>query len=90
MTSPSAAWYEPPEPVICCAVAEDDPEHDREACLADQAESAAEARAERLRDDAKLFRRSRGWAGDWRLEDPRADREAELYFARSRDTLDYD
>ncbi len=42
---------EPPENVPCCTLAEDDPGHDTEACIADQAEAAAEARAERMRDD---------------------------------------
>lgn len=52
LTSLSDRWYEPPEPVICCALAEDEEGHDSEACLADQAEAAAEARAERQREDA--------------------------------------
>ena len=43
---------EPPEPVVCCSLAEDDPDHDVEQCLADGAEAAAEARAERQREDA--------------------------------------
>jgi len=43
---PSDRWYEPPEPVICCSLAEDEDDHDVEACLADQAEEAAERRAE--------------------------------------------
>ena len=54
-----AQWaYEnrmPPEYEPCCALAEDDEEHDVEACLADQAEAAAEARAEAQRD------RERDW-----------------------------
>lgn len=46
------SWYHgPPDPVICCSECEDDPDHDVEACLADQAEAAAEARAERQRED---------------------------------------
>ena len=48
---PPASWYEPPEPVLCCALAEDEPDHDTDACMADQAEAAAEARAERQRED---------------------------------------
>lgn len=48
---PSDRWYEPPEPKICCSLAEDDEDHDIEQCLADQAEAAAEARAERQRED---------------------------------------
>lgn len=47
---PSDRWYDPPEPVICCHLAEDDEGHDSEACMADQAEAAAEARAERQRE----------------------------------------
>lgn len=54
---PSDRWYEPPEPVICCALAEDEDGHDPEACMADQAEAAAEARAERAREDQ--------WLRDW-------------------------
>ena len=49
--SPSPGWYEPPEPKVCCSLAEDDEDHDVEACLADSAEAAAEARAERQRED---------------------------------------
>ncbi len=49
---PPNSWYEPPEPVICCELAEDDPEHDSEQCMSDQAEDAAEAKAERMREDA--------------------------------------
>jgi hypothetical protein len=48
---PSDRWYEPPEPVICCALAEDDPDHDSEQCRADSAEAAAEERAERQREE---------------------------------------
>jgi hypothetical protein len=33
---------EPPEPVLCCALAEDKDDHDTEACLAEQAEAAAD------------------------------------------------
>jgi hypothetical protein len=47
---PSDSWYQPPEPIICCHLAEDDPEHDSEACMAEQAEYAAEVRADRERD----------------------------------------
>lgn len=54
---PSDRWYEPPdvddEP--CCAEGEDDETHDRQACLDRQAEDAAEARAERDREDRMLF-----------------------------------
>lgn len=41
---PPASWYEPPEPKPCCAAGEDDEDHDVQACLADSAEAAAEAR----------------------------------------------
>jgi hypothetical protein len=47
----SDRYYDPPEPVLCCELAEDDPDHDREACAAEGAEAAAEARAERMRED---------------------------------------
>lgn len=40
----------PPEPVECCSDWED-PEHDWDACLADSAEAAAEAKAEQARED---------------------------------------
>lgn len=56
---PSDRWYEPPEPIICCREGEDDPDHDPEACLADQAEAAAEERAERAREDAMFDRDDR-------------------------------
>ena len=49
---PSDHYYQPPEPVICCSLCEDDPGHDVEACLADSAEAAAEARADRAREAA--------------------------------------
>lgn len=49
--SPPPSWYQPPDPVICCSLAEDDPDHDVEACLEESAEAAAEARAERARED---------------------------------------
>jgi hypothetical protein len=55
MTSPPPNWYEPPEPVICCHLAEDDPDHDTQACLDEQAEADAERRAEAQRD------RERDW-----------------------------
>ncbi len=43
---PPQSWYEPPEPPEpCCAEGEDDHEHDSVACMAEQAEAAAEARA---------------------------------------------
>lgn len=49
------AYRDPPEPVICCALCEDDPEHDSEACLAESAEADAERRAEEARE------RERDW-----------------------------
>lgn len=48
---PSDRWYEPPEPVICCSLAEDESGHDTDACMADQTEPAAESRAELERED---------------------------------------
>lgn len=44
---PSDSWYDPPEPPLpCCAEAEDgDPDHDSEACLAEQAEARAATRS---------------------------------------------
>ena len=46
------SWYDPPEPPgPCCSEGEDDDDHDVEACLSDQAEAAAEAKAERRRED---------------------------------------
>ncbi len=51
---PPDSYYDPPEPRECCALAEDDPDHDREACWQEQAEAAAEAKADRIRDE-------RGW-----------------------------
>jgi hypothetical protein len=40
-------WYDPPEPMPCCRLGEDDPDHDVQACLDESAEAAAEAKAER-------------------------------------------
>jgi hypothetical protein len=60
---PSDRWYDPPEPPgPCCALGEDDPDHDVQQCLDDQAEDAAEAKAERQREDAKdeAYFRDRG------------------------------
>jgi hypothetical protein len=48
---PSDRYYDPPDPVICCSECEDDPGHDVESCLAESAEAAGEARAERQRED---------------------------------------
>lgn len=45
------SWYDPPEPRICCEKWEDDEDHDNEACWAEQAEAAAEARAERMYEE---------------------------------------
>ena len=54
---PSDRWYDPPEPPEpCCAEYEDDPDHDWRACMDDQAEAAAEARAERQREDLMFDR----------------------------------
>ena len=51
------SWrLEPPEPVLCCHLAEDDEDHDVEAHLAELAEAAAEAKAERMREDAMMER----------------------------------
>jgi hypothetical protein len=50
---PSDRYYDPPEPPEpCCFLGEDDPDHDIQACLAEQAEAAAEDRADRARHDA--------------------------------------
>ena len=51
---PSDRYYDPPDPVICCHLAEDEDDHDVEACLQDAAEEAAERKAE-----------SREWEGYW-------------------------
>ena len=53
---PSDRWYEPPDvdDRPCCAAGEDDPNYDRQQCLDDQAEDAAEAKAERDRE-ARMF-----------------------------------
>ena len=49
---PSDRYYDPPDPPEpCCSLAEDE-DHDVQACRADQAEAAAEAKAERQREDA--------------------------------------
>jgi hypothetical protein len=53
--NPPASWYQPPEPPgPCCREGEDEPDHDVQACLDGQAEDAAEARAEREREDRML------------------------------------
>lgn len=47
---PSDRYYDPPDPPEpCCTLAEDDPDHDVQACMADQA--AAEAKADTRRDE---------------------------------------
>lgn len=51
---------DPPEP--CCALAEDDPDHDVQACLAEQAEAAAEAKADRQRDEEAVYGPHEPWA----------------------------
>lgn len=53
---PSASWYDPSEPPPPCCQAYEDGEyeegtHDPQACIDGQAEDAAEARAERQRED---------------------------------------
>jgi hypothetical protein len=62
---PSDRYYDPPDPPDpCCAEGEDDESHDVQACLDDQAEAAAEAKAERMREDrmdAEWERERRGW-----------------------------
>ncbi len=53
---PPQSYYDPPsEPEPCCLLAEDDPDHDTQACLAASWEAAAEARADAQRD------RERDW-----------------------------
>jgi hypothetical protein len=47
------SYYDPPEPP--------DPEHDVQACMDAQAEDAAEARAERQREDMMFFRDENEW-----------------------------
>ncbi len=47
---PPDNWYDPPEPKPCCSLAEDDPDHDSEQCLADSAEAHAEAEADYRRE----------------------------------------
>lgn len=56
MSGPSDSWYQPKDPVECCAEWEDDPGHDSEECLAEQAEAAAEARADREYDESRWER----------------------------------
>lgn len=61
MFGPSDRYYDAPEPPLpCCTEGEDNPDHDVWACLAEQAEDAAEAKAERVRED-RMFDRD-GWA----------------------------
>ena len=50
VTGPSDRWYDPPDPVICCPLAEDEPGHDVQECLAGQADADAERRWEQQRD----------------------------------------
>ncbi len=61
--NPPHSWYEPPEPKPCCREAEDDPDHDPVACLAEQAETAAEAKADREMEDAWEERWERRYVG---------------------------
>lgn len=50
--NPPASGYQPPDPPEdCCHLYEEDENHDVQACLDAQAEDAAEARAERDRED---------------------------------------
>jgi hypothetical protein len=49
------AYRDPADPIICCHLAEDDPDHDAQACLDEQAEAAAEAKAEQRREE-EMFR----------------------------------
>ena len=57
MFGPSDSYYDPPEPPQpCCTLGEDDPEHDVAQCFADQAEAAAEDRAERQREEEMFDR----------------------------------
>jgi len=59
------SYYDPPEPPDpCCSEYEDDPDHDWEDCMATQAEDAAEAKAERIREDmmdAEYFNDREEW-----------------------------
>jgi len=57
------SWYNPPEPAECCPdwgshewLREDDPNHDSDACIAEQAEADAERRADEDREWAKISR----------------------------------
>ena len=51
----------PPEAPDCGCDESDDPNHDSEACLADQREAALEAKAEQQREDDFWERERRGW-----------------------------
>lgn len=44
------SYYDPPEPQLCCEKAEDEEDHDWQGCLADQANDAAEDKAEQQRE----------------------------------------
>lgn len=57
---PPDHWYDQPEPQICCSLAEDNPDHDVQACLAEQAENEAERRAE-IEREAHLFMEDDVW-----------------------------
>lgn len=52
---------EPEEPEPCCSRYEDEG-HDSEQCLADGAEAAAEAKAERIREDRMLDDEAGYWS----------------------------
>lgn len=56
---PSDRYYDPPETLPCCREGEDDPDHDVQTCLDEQAEAAAEAKAERQREDEMFDRDER-------------------------------
>jgi hypothetical protein len=61
------SYYDPPEsPDPCCHEGDPEdrdynPEHDVQACMDAQAEDAAEARAERQREDMMFFRDENEW-----------------------------
>jgi hypothetical protein len=51
---PSDRYYDPPDPPEPCCDERYEPDHDYQACMDGQAEDAAEARAEREREDRML------------------------------------
>ena len=51
---PSDKYFDPPDPPDpCCEMADGDDWHDSAACLAAQAEDAAEVRADREREEGR-------------------------------------